>query len=505
MSSSSINQKASTGQNSVPDASENMKEMEAGGIPATDDATKPTAQLELTKLRRNLILFVLCSSQFFDIFNASAAILSLPEMGADLGFATGSLQWILSVYTLTFAAFMLASGRLADITHPKPIFCVGYAIVGLFSIPVAASVNPIMSIVFRAIQGIGAAMNVPSSISLLITYFPNPAEQGRALAIFGASGSIGNISGFIISGALSAGASWRWVYYLLAILVVPFSVLGWFILPKHQIPEGRDRRSVDWLGTSTLTAALILLVFALSDSGEVGWGAARVIVTLVLSVVLIVAFFVVEKFVKDPAIPPRTWTNKNFIPLFFYAWSIYWFALGTELNLVQIFQDLWHTSAISAAVRCFPLGITAGISAYLTGVFAPRIPRRILLLVGQVFMAGSVILFAFADRPDRYWSYMVPAMIIGMFGVSVAYVGNTIAVMESARPTDQGVVGAIMYTAYQVGSTIGIAVTSSVATSVNKNQPGDAISQFKGFQDSFWAMLGMHGTEILITFIFVRN
>ncbi|KAF9263092.1 MFS general substrate transporter [Marasmius fiardii PR-910] len=426
--------------------------MEAGAPPATVDNAQ--AELPVTKLRRNLILFILCSSQFFDIFNASAAILSLPELGADLDFTPGSLQWILSVYTLTFAAFMLASGRLADITHPKPIFCVGYAILGLFSIPVAASVDPIMSIVFRAIQGIGAAMNVPSAISLLVTYFPDPAEQGRALAIFGASGSIGNIIGFIVSGALSARASWRWVYYLITILVVPFSVLGWFVLPKHHYPEARERRSVDWLGTTTLTAALILLVFALSDSR---WGTARVIVTLVLAVVLIVAFFVIEKFVKDPAVPPRTWTNKNFIPLFFYAWSIYWFAFGMELNLVQIFQDLWRTSAISAAIRCFPLGITAGISAILTGIFAPKIPRRILLIGGQVLMAASVVLFAFADRPSKYWSHMLPAMILGMTGVSVAYVGNTIAVMESARPIDQGVVGAIMYTAYQVGSTIGVA------------------------------------------------
>lgn len=117
---------------------------------------------------------------------------------------------MLSGYTLTFAAFMLVAGRLADITHPKPIFCIGYGIVGLFSIPVAASVHPIMSIVFRAVQGVGAAMNVPSSISLLLTYFPEPVEQGRALAIFGASGSLGNISGFIIAGALAADVSWRW-------------------------------------------------------------------------------------------------------------------------------------------------------------------------------------------------------------------------------------------------------------------------------------------------------
>lgn len=120
------------------------------------------------------------------------------KIGEGLDFAPGALQWIISAYTLTFAAFMVSAGRLSDIYHPKPIFCIGYIIVGVFSILCGVSIHPIMLLVFRAVQGIGAAMTIPSSIAMIVRNFPEPDEQGRALAIFGAFGAIGNAVGFVL-------------------------------------------------------------------------------------------------------------------------------------------------------------------------------------------------------------------------------------------------------------------------------------------------------------------
>lgn len=114
-------------------------------------------------------------------------------------------------------------------------------------------------------------------------------------------------------------------------------------------------------------------------------------------------------------------------------------------------------SALYAAIRCLPLGIAGGTSAYLTGLFAPRMPRKVLLVSGQLLMAVGSILFALADTPDKYWSYIVPAMIVGMVGLASAYVGCTIVTMEGARSGEEGVVGAMMYTSYQIGATLGLA------------------------------------------------
>jgi len=289
-------------------------------------------------------------------------------------------------------------------------------------------------------------------------------------------------------------------------LVIPFALASWFILPTHKNHTHENKQSIDWPGVFSLTVGLVLFVFAISEGSGSQWGTPRVIVPLVLSVVMFAAFLVIERIVKDPALPPRTWSNKNFLPLFFYAWSIYWWVFGAEMQFVQIFMDLWNMSALSAALRCLPMGISGGITAYLTGVFAPKIPRRILLVSGQVFMAVGAILFALADTPDKYWPYIVPGMIVGMLGLASAYVGCTIVMMEGARPGEEGVVGAMMYTSYQVGATIGLAIVSSITLGINAGVISqDPTSLFKGYQASFWSLVGLNGIMGLVALLFVRN
>ncbi|KAF8896092.1 major facilitator superfamily domain-containing protein [Infundibulicybe gibba] len=430
-----------------------------------------------------LILAILSGAQFFDVFNACSAIVSLPQMATDLQFEEGTVQWILSGYTLTFAAFMLVSGRLGDIFHPKPIFSAGFLVIGLLSIPIGASVNPIMAIIFRALQGIGAAMNVPAAVAMISIYFTESKERDRAYALYGAAGAVGNVTGLILGGILTSTASWRWVFYLLAIAMIPTS-----LTPKS------ERRSIDWPGVACLTVGLIFFVFAISEGSSVGWNSPRVIATLVLSVVLLVAFFFIERIYM---------VQQKFTPLFFYAWSVYWYFFACEMQLVQIFIDIWHISPLSASLRCLPFGITGGITAYLTGIFAPKVPRRLLLTMGQVFMGVGAVLFALGDTPQKYWSYIVPGMIIGMLGLGVAYVGCTIVVMEGARPGEEGVVGAMMYTAYQLGATIGLAIVTSITIGVNNSQPSGSL--WPGYQASFWSVLGMNGLAIIAAFLFIKN
>ncbi|KAG5219652.1 MFS substrate transporter [Salix suchowensis] len=221
-----------------------------------------------------------------------------------------------------------------------------------------------------------AAMNVPSSLAMIRVAYQDPVELNHAYAWYASAGAIGNVLGFVIGGVLTArrrGAGVRWflpymtsdyclppnprtsVHYLIAIAVIPTSIVSWFILP-NPVPKTDRRRGIDLPGVLTLTAGLILFVYAISDSADsgrpssiepspsllicpehLGWGSPQVIATLVLSVVIMGVFFVVERIVKEPALPLQTWTNKNFIPLFFYGWTAYWWLLGMELQLVDVF------------------------------------------------------------------------------------------------------------------------------------------------------------------------
>jgi len=468
-------------------------------IPVTSESKSPRG------LRKVAILVVLSSAQFFDIFNACASIASLPSIGRDLNFTLGMLQWVLAAYTLTFGAFQVPAGRLSDLYHPKPVFVLGYLTVGVFSVVCGVSVHPIMLLVFRAVSGIGAAMTIPSAISMIVQAFPDPEEQSRALGIYGAAGAVGNSIGFVLGGVLTAKASWRWVFYLIGIATIPFAILAYFFLPKVAVQQPQTKRSVDMPGIAVLTGALILFVYAVSDGGAAGWGSPQIITTLILSVVFFIGFFVVERFVQDPAIPSRLWFNKNFAVMFFYAWSVYWNLMSSELLLVQVFQDLFFWSPLKAALHFLPFGITGGIFASLTGAYGSLVPRRVLLVAGQLCMAIGTILFALADTEDKYWSYVFPGMLINMIGICLAYVGASVTMMAGAPKGEEGVVGAVLYTSFQIGSTIGIAVVSSIALSVNEKLPVDALSQHQGYAASFWSILGMHGIMIVISFLFVRD
>ncbi|KIJ51730.1 hypothetical protein M422DRAFT_223465 [Sphaerobolus stellatus SS14] len=437
----------------------------------------------LGTIRKLVILAFLCSAQFFDIFNAVSTIIALPQISEDLHFTGGALQWVVTAYTLTFAAFLLFAGRLSDIYHPKPVFCFGYVLVGVLSILCGGSVHPIMLLVFRAVQGIGAALTFPSALAMIAQYFPLEKEKNRALAVFGAFGAIGNVLGI-----LAAQVSWRWIFYLVGIIVTPFSVLSFFVLPNGFTKAPAEKRKLDWQGVIALGGGLILFI----------------IITLIFSVIFIVTFFFIERTVKDPAVPPRIWTTHNFLPLFLYCWSIYWFLNGVEIQLIQIFQDLWGWSALSAALHCIPIGVAGGIFTNVVSIAAAYLPRRVILIGGQVLMAVSVVLYSLADTPDKYWSHVLPAMIIGMIGIAFGYVGANIFIMSSAAKGQEGVIGAMMNTAFQLGATIGLAIVTAVTLSVNANQPSDPLSLYKGYQAGLWSILGMQGAVIVMSLIFIR-
>ncbi|KAI5121919.1 hypothetical protein M0805_000248 [Coniferiporia weirii] len=440
--------------------------------------------------------------------NSSSSIIALPQIGDALGFSASELQWVVAAYTLTFASFQLIGGRLSDIYHPKPVFIAGYAIVGLLSILCAVSINPIMLIVFRAIQGIGAALTVPPAIALIVQTVPDPQKQARALAAFGASGAVGNSLGFVLGGVLTSRVSWTWVYYLVAIMILPLCALSVLVLPNYK-PNEEDAsksRRIDMPGVTTLTVGLILFVYAISDASHTGWGKPQIIVILVFSVVFVLAFFFVERKVQDPAVPPSTWFAPNVIPLFIYSLSIYWFLYGSELQLVEIFQDLFGWSPLKASLHCIPIGVAGGISAHLTGVYGSRLPQKVLLPVGELFMGVGIVLFALSDSPEKYWSHVLPGMIIGMIGVAIAYVGVSVAIMASARKGEEGVVGALVNTSFQLGATVGLAIMTSIQLGVNKNLPVDADihSQFAGYADAFWSLLGFNVLMAIVSVVFVR-
>lgn len=421
---------------------------------------------------RYFLLVLFCFAQFLDGFYNSALFLPVPALKEHFGMSETDVAWLFSSYSLTFSSFLLISGRISDVYNPKIAFTIGLSGIGVASIISGFLHSKIGLLVIRAITGVFAALTVPSALRLLIHVFPNPHEQARAIGVFSATSGISSVVGLVIGGIIVQWASWRWVFWAAAILAFPLAGICIVSIPAVGVSEKRaDRfKSLDLPGITILTSALILFIFAISSSESHGWASAMVLAPLLISLALAVAFFYWESVVPEnrAAIPPKTWKYNNFGVLLsvglipFFWWTIL-FVMFTGL-----WQQVYGWSALSTALRIVPIGVTAFISSF-TSSLAKHIESKWLILPGLGFTVIANILLVFADGPDKYWPFVFPAFVIGTFGMMVAFTHTNIAIFRSTPPAAAGIVGACINSALQLGSAVGLSISTTIEASIEKH------------------------------------
>ncbi|KAB2571461.1 Puromycin resistance protein pur8 [Lasiodiplodia theobromae] len=276
----------------------------------------------IKSLRGALILAITCGSQLMDDMFITSGNMALPSVQTAFTVPTASLQWLVSAYVLTFGGFLLLSGVLADRHGRKRVFCAGMANLTVWTLANGFAGSFVQLAVFRALQGIGAAMTIPSAIGIISNYFV-AQERLLALTVFSAMGSLGFCLGLVLGGVLTSSLGWRYVFYLPASITGTLCVLGVMVLPADRRDEGEGegstRPKLDFVGAVLSTAALILLSFVLSSAGLLGWGKAFMIVLLVLSVAMICGFTWLESKVENPIMPLSLWKLRNFAPTWISA------------------------------------------------------------------------------------------------------------------------------------------------------------------------------------------
>jgi MFS family permease len=223
--------------------------------------------------RRWWALALLCGAFFMVVLDASIVIVALPSIEADLGFSEQGLQWVVSAYAVTFAGLLLLGGRAADLLGRRRVLMVGVVCFTAASPLCGLAWSPSALIAARAIQGVGAAIMTPTALSLISTTFPEGPERNKALGVWGMMGAVGSTAGWLIGGALVDGPGWEWVFFI----NVPLGLAALALSPML-LRESRDtltRRSYDPAGALTITGALVLLVYAIVEAPDVGWGAPR--------------------------------------------------------------------------------------------------------------------------------------------------------------------------------------------------------------------------------------
>jgi len=466
-----------------------------------------------------LITATICCVTVLSSFLTGAASVAITTIGRDLHFKQSDLQWPLNVYALSVGCLLLLCGRLADILGNKKLFLIGSAWFSIWSIAAAFAQTPWSFILFIGMQGIGSAANTPSGISILSSHFPPGKAKNRAFSILGAGQAIGFIIGMILGGILAESASWRAIFWLQAGLGCLLCVVGWFVIPNDD-PSRRYHKGLDVIGAVLSTAGLGLLVYDLGESTATPKGWATPFIPSLFSVsILLLGSFVAWELRREAKgqsvlLPMSMWSQPGakmgpVILLVIFCWWGF-NALGYFIPLYL--QQVRGLSPLQTALQVVPQGVSGLIANLATGYLIAKVRGQFLVAFGLIAGLMACILYALIDIEITYWA-MAFFMMLLLPILDITYTVANMHVCTSFNGDSQALAGGIFNVATRLGTSIGLAVTSTIANSVsekfNKHHPDmsptDPAVLMAGFRAAGWTCCGALGLSLLIAVAGMRG
>jgi len=412
--------------------------------------------------QRWLALYILCLGVLMIVLDSTIVNVALPSIRADLHFSETSLVWVVNAYLLTFGGFLLLGGRLGDLFGHRRVFLLGLAVFTIASAACGLANTQALLIAARAVQGLGGAVVSAVALSLIMNVFPEPGERARAMGIYGFVCSGGGSIGVLLGGVLTSTLSWHWIF----LVNVPVGIAV-YALCRTLIPVGKglaDARHLDVGGAVTVTAALMLAVYAIVNGNEAGWGAPATLWKLGLAVALLGLFVAIEARVRAPLMPLsllrlKSVATANLIAVLWAAGMFAWFFISA-----LYLQQVLGRGPMQVGLAFLPANLimaicSLGISAKLVMRFGIRAP----LVVGLLLAAGGLLLFVRAPADGSVWHDVVPAMALLGIGAGIAFNPLLLAAMNDVPPDESGLASGMVNTSFMMGGALGLAVLASLA------------------------------------------
>jgi EmrB/QacA subfamily drug resistance transporter len=452
--------------------------------------------------------FALLALAFFmTVIDLTIVNVSLPTIGRDLHFSETSLQWVVTAYALTFGGFLLLGGRAADLLGRRRILMVGLGLFSAASLAAALATGAGFMIGARAVQGIGAAIMLPAALSIVMNMFGEGAERNKALGIWGALGAGGATVGVIAGGLLTRYAGWQFIFYL----NVPIGAAALLLAPRI-VPESRldaVRRKFDVAGALAGTGGLVLLVDAIAQAPQYGWGATRTIGVLAAAAALLAVFLLIERRVTDPILPLsifrlRTLAGANIAGLLLGG-SFYAFIFVGTLYMQQVL----HYSALQTGLAWLTASLTSIALAGLSQALVTRGGAKLVMATGMTMIGAGAIWATQVPVHGHFLANLAGPMVVAGAGTAFAFIPISIAALAGVKEQQAGLASGLLNTSQQLGGAIGIAIGSSVAASHTQSllHAGHAApaALTGGFQAALWVLGGIGLLAVPAIFALVRR
>jgi EmrB/QacA subfamily drug resistance transporter len=415
---------------------------------------------------------------------------ALPTIGRDLHFSQTNLQWVATAYGLTFGGFLMFGGRAADLLGRRRILMAGLGVFTVASLSCALARSDVALIASRAVQGLGAAFMLPAALSIVMNMFSEGAERNKALGIWGALGALGATVGLIMGGLITRFAGWQYVFYL----NVPIGTIA-LLLTRPVVPESRrasTRRRFDSAGVLTGTGGLVLLVEAISQAPQYGWGATRTVAVLAVAAALLVAFVAVEHRVSDPILPlsifrQRTLAGANVAGLLLGGSFFAFFFVGT-----LYMQEVLHYSALQTGLAWLAASVTSVTLAGLSQLLVTRVGPKLVMAAGLSLIGAGIIWATQVPVHGHFLQNLAGPIAVAGAGTAFAFIPISIAALTGVEEHEAGLASGLLNTSEQLGGALGTAIASSVAASHARLllHAGAATSTALtgGFRAAFWVL-----------------
>ncbi|MDX2972448.1 MFS transporter [Kribbella solani] len=408
------------------------------------------------------VLFVLCGAIFLEGIDVSMMGVALPSIRAELGLATGELQWIVSAYALGYGGFVLLGGRAADLLGRRRMFVGWLAIFLMFSGLGGFATEGWVLILARFVTGIAAAFMTPAGLSIITTTYTEGPQRDRALLVY-AGTAAGGFSLGMVTGGLLSSIDWRWVFFA-PVLVSAIVLAGALALIPRDVRTPGPRHGFDIIGTLTLTGAMMLLISTVVRAPDVARG--QTVGTGIAGLAVLALFILIERRAKSPLVRLGILRNAGLVRANLGAILLVGSFVGFQFVAVLYLQELRHWSELETGLALMVIGIDSVLAPTLTPWLVKRFGNPRVVFGG--FALATLAYAAFLPlKADWTYTAMLPAFILLGLAFALTYGPLTIAATDGVPENEQGLASGVLTTSFQFGSALGLAVVAAVLTATD--------------------------------------